>query len=642
MQKRVLLMLLLVAILVVSLAVLVACSRNGEEPGEPPAQDEVSGTNNETAAVEETPTQVEPPPDDRLERHLRLPFALPHTITFNQHQVANEFEMNALLHANLFLRVVCPDAQWPIYVRQLASDYPQQMDEEGLIWQIPIYSGFTFDDGTPINAHTFEFSQKMQIYPGLVNRNSNHNSLVGFPEFFMGEIGWDEVTGFRVLNDYLIEIEFMPEFRPVFGMADVMASRGGMATAVVHPEVFEANFNEDRTVNTWATNPMDPTNFVASGIFRVSSYLTDQYFQFEKRNRGCRLENYFTADRMSFIIVPNEDVAAMMFENLELDQAPANAARFNEMPDLFHYANGFVYGIFLNPFNPNNPILGDINFRRALYWSLDRERIVGVSHPVSRPQAYLFPATTRMRLPYDRYSPSRIMYRESPQAQAITINGHELTQFGFNPERALAYFDLAWEANGSVPVVIEVIYSDAGEAESMWAQAIQDAWQSLFGVDRLQITLRAVPWAVALENHLLRTANYPTWDAYEIVATRRIWQVLDGEPWMNTNWVGPTHIFTWDGAYCILTEEAQAEFDRLFDQAFEARFYDQALLNMTSAWVEELILNDHTFLPMYNHQDRLMIQPWLTTIIPAGHYGFRAAPWQFIWDDELHAQMRAE
>ncbi|MCL2376864.1 MAG: ABC transporter substrate-binding protein [Defluviitaleaceae bacterium] len=569
--------------------------------------------------------------EDRLERHLRLPFPLPHTTIFNVHEIANEYDMHRLLSANLYHRVLCPDLQWTVWVPDLAVDVPQQMDDQGLVWRIEITPGHTFDDGRVIDAHVFEFSQRALVNPTLLNRNQNSPALVGLADYFRGEIPWEEVTGFRVIDDYTIEITYIYEMRPQYGVPDVMERLGWMGTSVVHPEIFEANWNEDRTINTWGTTPW-PENFMASGVYRVSQYITDQYIQFEKRDAGASpIEHKFTADRISFVIAPEEDTQMMLFESGQLDQARANARRFDDYPDLFHYANGFIYGIFLNPFSEANPILQDVNFRRALYWSLDRERIVRAAFPIAMPQAYLYPQTTRMRAADYRESGVRVSYRQSEQAASVTINGHELTQFGFEPERALAYFDLAWEANGRNPIVMEMIYSDGGEAEQIWAEAIQEGWQNLFGADRFQIVLRATPWAVALENHLFRTAM-----DYEIVATRRIWQVLDGEAWWNTNWIGDGHPFSYPTQYCVLTPAAQAEFDRLFDTAFHD-IYNQDLRNWTNAWTEELILNDHTFLPMYNHRDRLIISPWLTSIIPEGHFDFRAGAFQFLWDDEMFA-----
>lgn len=569
----------------------------------------------------------------RAERHLRLPFPLPHTTVFNVQEIANEYEMHRLFSANLFHRIICPELQWTRWVPDLAVDYPQQMDDEGLVWRVEIRPGFTFDDGRVIDAHVFEYSQRVLVSPTLLNRNQNSPGLVDLPAYFRGEIEWEEVTGFRVLDDYTIEITFYAEMKPQLGVVDVMERLGWMGTSVVHPELFESLFSECRTINAWGTSP-NPEHFIASGVYRVVQYITDQYFQIEKRGPGASpIEDMFTADRISFIVAPTAEVQVMLFETGELDQTPANARRFDEFPDLFYYANGFVYGIFLNPFSESNPILQDINFRRAIYWGLDRERIVRTAFPIALPQAYLFPRTTRMRDVDFRENAIQHPWRDSEEAQSITINGHELTSLGFEPERALAYFELAFEANGSVPIVMDVQYADTGEAEQMWAEAIQETLQNLFGADRLQLNLRAVPWNIALYN-LYRTAM-----DYEMTATRRIWQVIDGEPWWNTNWIGDDHPFSYITQYCVLTPDAQAEFDRLFDEAF-SDIYNQELRNWTNAWVEELILNDHTFIPMYNHRDRLMFSPWLTSLLYEGHFELRAAPFQFIWDDEMHEAMR--
>jgi len=577
-----------------------------------------------------TVTATEAAPE-RLERHLRLPFALPHTpATFNVQRLENEYDMHRLFSANLYHRVLCPELQWTRYVPDLAADFPKQMDEEGLVWQIEIQQGYTFDDGRVIDAHVFEYSQKMLIDPVMLWRNENAWQIVGGLEYLRGEIEWDEVEGFKVLDDYTIQITYTPEGIPQLGAFHVMERYGVFGSAIVHPELYESLFNEDRTENTWGTTP---EHFIASGVYRISAFMPEQYLEIEKRENGSPISDTFTADRISFYIAPNEDTQWMLFDSGQLDQTRANSRRFDEYPDLFYYSDAFIYGIFLNPFSESNPILQDINFRRALYWGLDRERIVRAAYPTALPQAYLYPRATRMRDVDFRENAIQHPYRDSEGAQSITINGHELSEFGFEPERALAYFELAYTANGSVPLSFEVQYTDGGEADQIWAEAIQESWQNLFGADRLQINLVAVPFQVALDN-LQRTTM-----TYEIVAARRIWQIIDNEPWWNTNWITTGHRDSYPTQYCVLTPWAQITFTALFDLAF-TNFRNQQLRNEISAIVEQLLLNDHTFLPMYQTRDRLLFSPWLSSILEVGHFDFRAGDFQFVWDDELYAEMK--
>jgi len=606
-------LLALVALLIASVVVFAACSR--DDNGGAGADDDF----------------------ERIERHLRLAFPLPNTIIFNPMTIGNEHEMVRLLHVNLYARVVCPIEQWPIFILDIAADYPQQMDEDGYVWRHFIQPGHTFNNGAPINAHNFEAALRWQNDPLLQNRNSGEHGLVGGPAFYMGEITWEEVTGFRLIDDYTFEITSIN--RPELGLVSVMGGFYGPGNAPIYEDLFLRNLAADGLSTSWGRTPFYPY-FMGAGPFMAYQYITDQVISFVRNpNYTGPLVDVYTADRITWTVVADEDQQIMLFETGMLDQAAANARRFDEHPGLFSYPNGFIYGIFLNSYSETNPILQDINFRRALYWSLDRERIVGTAFPTHVPQAFLFPVTTRIRA-YDFLETGRqLNYRESVYGQQVNINGHPLTQNGFNPDLALHYFDLAFTANGSVPLVIEVIYSDAGEAEQMWAEAIQEAWQNTFGIDRLRIELRSVPWVVALEQHLLRTMM-----DYEIVATRRIWMVLDGEPWWNTNWVSDDHRYSWATQYAILTPENFAEFDRLFDIARDLGLHTpehRNIRNQTTADVEQLILNDHSFIPMYNHNDRLIISPWLQTIMPNGHYAFRLAPWQFIWNDRMNAEMNS-
>ena len=646
----------ILALLLVSIFAFAACGGNGDDPA-----DQETDTGVETP-VEPDPVDPDPVDVERLERHLRLAFPLQHTIIFNPMVIGNEHETVRLLLSNLFYRVVCPDLEWPIFIKEMAADYPQQMDDEGLVWRLFVEPGWTFDDGTPINAHSFEFAIMWQNDPLLQNRNSGQNSIHGLPGWYMGQHGWDAVIngyyreffdeeadeyvtefmepGFRIIDDYTFELRYYPQFRPQFGAVSVAEGFAGGGNAPIHPELWMRNLEEDGLSTSWGREPWYPY-ISPTGTHQAVQYITDQTFTFERRPGYIGpMNEWITADRITWTIAPDEATQTMLFETGEMDQAIANASRFDEYPGLYFVANGFVYGIFLNSLSEVHPILQDLDFRAAMYWSLDRERIVGMAFPTALPQSFLAPASARYRQADFLESGVWLNWRDSEYGRAVTVNGHPLTQNGFEPERALEYFNRAWEANGSVPIVMELIYSDAGEAQQMWAEAIQEAWQSLFGADRFSVTLRAVPTLVALEQHLQRHAL-----DYDIVADRRVWMGIADEPARNTNWVATGHRHSWDTQYMILTEEAQIEHDRLidiFDDANRHTVAHRNLRNSLGVELETVILNDHSFIPMYNHADRMRVQPWLQSIIPNGHYGLRLAPFQFVWDDALYAEMMGQ
>ena len=51
-------------------------------------------------------------------------------------------------------------------------------DDEHKVWTIKVKDGYTFADGTEINAETVEYSIKMLNDPKLANRNVNATNFV--------------------------------------------------------------------------------------------------------------------------------------------------------------------------------------------------------------------------------------------------------------------------------------------------------------------------------------------------------------------------------------------------------------------------------------------------------------------------------
>lgn len=76
------------------------------------------------------------------------------------------------------------------------------------------------------------------------------------------------------------------------------------------------------------------------------------------------------------------------------------------------------------------------------------------------------------------------------------MDEHEVDQISYDPDLAKEYFDKAYEANGSQKITITVKYADSNDTNRNWAEALQSHYQTLFGEDRLELTLQAVPAAI--------------------------------------------------------------------------------------------------------------------------------------------------
>jgi ABC-type transport system substrate-binding protein len=113
-----------------------------------------------------------PAPSQDGERLLRSTLSqIPPSLNVQVLQI--EHQLMRFVSSNLFMEVLCPELQLPIWVFDLAADYPVMECEDHYVWVYTMAPGFAFEDGEPINAHTVEFSLRMLNDPLLLNRNSN-------------------------------------------------------------------------------------------------------------------------------------------------------------------------------------------------------------------------------------------------------------------------------------------------------------------------------------------------------------------------------------------------------------------------------------------------------------------------------------
>jgi oligopeptide transport system substrate-binding protein len=130
-------------------------------------------------------------------------------------------------------------------------------------------------------------------------------------------------------------------------------------------------------------------------------------------------------------------------------------------PRLHEYDTLYVYHLDLNCQNPNNPISGTLEYRKALYHAMNRE-IMGQSI-----FGYMKPSGTYVNGQAGIYSEGARLYRESTQGKAVAAMVEQWGPWGYNPTLAREYLAKAYEKAGLAPdTVITLTY--AYESESYW------------------------------------------------------------------------------------------------------------------------------------------------------------------------------
>ncbi len=529
--------------------------------------------------------------------------------TLNPHTTSTNYELLLDMGATLYREVYDPELGNTIIIPSIADGEPVPKDETNKVWTIKLQEGFTFADGTPIDANTFEYSFKMLNDPKLANRNTNATMLENGAAYLSNEItDWEEV-GFQAVDDYTLEVTFAENHEPE-GAKNVRETFCFVATSAVHPATYEASLNEDKTECSYGST-LD--NYVASALYMPTSFIQGQYFELTRRTDGnAPLADVYTPDKVEYYVVADTNTLIQLFEKGELDVVVANQAAYDEYPGARYVYAVDNMGLYLNGETPTATILTDVDFRYALYWGLDRESVVEAVFPTSQPSAFQFLTFATMPDPADKDNKT-VAYRETEEALAIRMDGHVPTQSGYDPDLAMEYFDKAYAANGNQKVTITALYSDNSDSYKTWAEAIQNHYQTLFGADRLEIVLQATPHAIVYEEMSRTNMNY------DMTLTTGWYNIYD-EPWNNTNWVytGP---YTYNTQYCTISDDDLAmEWDTLFHRnaLYEDRWDAQAKLENT-ARMEEILLNDCSFIPAYNRGNRYFFSQKIDPIMEEGH-----------------------
>ena len=527
--------------------------------------------------------------------------------TFNPHtaQSAEEYEQLCYVNGLLYNRIYNEEEQKSDFYPELADGNPVMMDDKGAVWNIKILEGNTFEDGTPINANSFEYSFKMLLDPKLANRNYNSMYILKNAEnYYNGQCEWDDV-GIKALDDYTLEITCEEKYIPD-SERDIREIFGFVGCGLVHEATFEACFNADRTENDYGTTT---DKFVASGPYKISKLIEGQYTEYEKRTEGNPSLDVFTVDTLQVKIVGDANTAIQMFENGELDIASAGGEEYDEYPDLYQVYTPDTYGLFVNSKSTTNPILKDKNFRYALYWGLDRDTLIPVVYRVMKPSGYHYTEGTTVPDP-DNPSES-IDYRDSKYAEGIELDGHKIENNGYNKELALEYFDKAYEANGSTPITVEIQYIEDNVSSKAWSEALQEYYQNLFGQDKFTIKLRAIPAALLYES-----LNRDSLD-YEIMAAGGIYHNLE-KPWANSNWVS-SGADVYNSQYTVISDEAAKKYDDLYYACNVGEFaHDVEKRNEAVSQMEQILYEECTYIPTYARGVRYMISGDIEVLMKDG------------------------
>lgn len=367
-------------------------------------------------------------------------------------------------------------------------------------WTFEIREDLKFEDGTPIDAYTFEYTLKQFLDPAQANyratifykdeENKNGYPILNSGNYLKGVEGikWEDV-GFKVLSKY--------SFKVIFSEEQTQSAAVGFANALrlLHPAKYAASLNAEGINSTYGTaaNP-----FVSYGPYIIKSWDENQKIVFNK-NYDYVAKQTINYKSQVIEIVSDLAKAYQLFKDGTtnvLGLTNDYYAEFSEDPNLYKSWNGYPQYIILNTAKSKattNPvvhptIMYNVKFRQALFYGFNRNYYAD--------SVYAPNTATTLTIPLDTkaYIQDPLFYSQSgTHKEVLAKHGIDEATNGYIPERAKALFNEAyaeWIAEGnSGPVRLKYVADNGTTLSESLANYIKQSLEQMFGTDKLIIDI---------------------------------------------------------------------------------------------------------------------------------------------------------
>ncbi len=382
-----------------------------------------------------------------------------------------------------------------IYICDLAAELPVQVDE--YTWNIPLRKEAKWDNGDPINADTWIETFKARLNPQLAQRMATFSIdssivIAGAEDYFYqgtegypATVEWDTV-GYQKVDDYTIQIKTVD----ANDQTSVIKQFMGRDQTPINTKMWESCLSEDGLTTTYGS---DLEHFVGCGPYQFTKWEYDSMHTYTK-NPDHWMAEYFKWDEINVRVVPEMNARVELFEKGDIMSLAPDAntiETYIDDPRMTTYGSLTVFHIDINCKNPTNPISGNLNYRKAIYHSIDREKAAADIF------GHMEPSGTYVNSQAGLLSDSGLTYRESEQGQAVTkmvadwsAEGHTT---GYNPELALEYLNKALAEEGVTgPVTVKYAIDEGDLTWKALGEYLMEEWKVIF---EGKMNLEIVPYA---------------------------------------------------------------------------------------------------------------------------------------------------
>ena len=426
-------------------------------------------------------------------------------------------------------------------VPDLAESYEMKSDTE---YVFKLREDACFWDGTPVTAQDVKFS--LDRAKGMPKTKSNTSKI-------------EEVT---VNGDHEVTIKLTEPY-------------AAFKTIVTQHNL---SILSEKAVTEAGDSYGDVDNLLGSGPFKVTEWVPNDHYTL------VRNDNYWgempIATSITCRVIPEGSARTIALEAGEIDVVwsvdPTDCANVESNPDVKLLSQPST-GIDYVGMNTQKEKFSDKRVRQAINYALDKQTFV------------------------DTIIEGRGLVANSYINAAIPGWTDEVEAYPYDPEKAKQLFDEAMSEEGLDKLTLTMHYSDT-ELMAQMSEFLQQSWPKLFGADRFELKLQAMP-------------------ANQLSQVKRGWQTNPASYELSWGgWVGndlaPWNAFKyWTSFYSNKNEPfINEEFDKVFNAAnFADDRFDEGVRLKEVAEMERLLIEPANVIPVtqdiykYLKADRLQL-----------------------------------
>ena len=484
--------------------------------------------------------------------------------TINPHIYTMSVSGDVIARTSLQLYRQYPNAEGTSfeYLPELAEKEPEQTDEEGKVWHIKIRENAKWENGDAIDVDDVIYSFKMCLDPIMVNSRasqlaSDYITITKASDYSLqgnaGTVAWEDV-GIKKADDYTLELQL---------------------DAPVTAEDIKSHFNY-----VWTCLVHEPTyeeKYMSCGAFILDQWIAGSQFDM-KKNPDFVLGDKIKLDGYNYKIVGDRNTALELYLNGELDAvslSPESIEQYIDDPSIKKAPATSIQTLTINHGNTNNNgILGNLNFRKALFYAVDRESIAKMTNGI--PANYLVASKC---LGLDGKT-----YRDMEESQALLE-----PNLGYDPAKAKEYYEKALEECGLTSLTLTLQYNETSANNKAASEFLHKSLPEVFGDS---FTLELMAGSTSVLNSYIKGWKEGDPNSFEL--QWRGWNTSTPAPWNGLK--------VYSSMYSNKNEPYyNDEFDALWEKAnydIEAKLDPAYRMDLTRQ-MEKIVLDEVAACPVY-------------------------------------------